>query len=219
MNILALDTSSTACSVALLHEGELSERHEILENRHSKFLLAFINELLNQAHLKIKNLDAVAVGNGPGSFTGIRLGLGVAQGLAFGIHKPLIPVSSLHAIAISSSAKNILVAVDARMGEVYWQCFQITESQELAALKSARLDRPENIVLDKPGLNWQGLGSGFDQYSDQLSVYLSEPGNWIQNVHPQASSIIKLARTEIKKTGMPTDKAILPEYIRDKVTR
>lgn len=218
MNILALDTSGTACSVALAKGSELFERHEILENRHSEFLLNFIDNLLKQAHLKLTELDAIAVGNGPGSFTGIRLGMGVAQGLAFGINKPLIPVSSLHAIAKTSSVKNILVAVDARMGEVYWQCFQLTDKRELVALQSAKLDSPENLTLTNPDLNWQGAGSGFDLYSEQLSVYLGKPDNWIKNVYPQASSIIKIAKDRIKKTGMTGESAALPVYIRNKVT-
>ena len=85
MNILAFDTSSTACSVALLSGHTLSERHEIMQNQHSRFLLEFIDELISQADMTLDSLDAVAVGNGPGSFTGLRLGMGVAQGLAFGL--------------------------------------------------------------------------------------------------------------------------------------
>ena len=218
MKILALDTSSPACSVALTNGAEIVERHVELENQHSQFLLKFINEVICQSGLKLNDLDAVAVGSGPGSFTGLRLGMGVAQGLAFGINKPLIPVSSLHAIAKTSNAKNVMVAVDARMGEVYWQCFQLAANSELVAIQSAKLDRPENIVLHDPDLNWQGIGSGFDQYFGQLSGLLYKPDNWIKGVYPQARSILKLALAEIENAGMPSDYCALPVYVRNKVT-
>lgn len=218
MNILALDTSTSACSVALLENGSLTERHEILQNRHSDYLLKFIDELLSKARLKVSHLDAVAVGSGPGSFTGIRLGMGVAQGLAYGANKPLIPISSLQAIALISSSDHVLVAVDARMGEVYWQCFHRAVNQELVALSHAKLDRPHNIMLDKADLDWQGVGSGFDQYGDQLSKLLGRPDNWIQNVLPQARSILRLAQADIEINGMPDSNAVVPTYIRNKVT-
>jgi len=102
MKILAIDTSSMACSVALADNEELLERHEIIGNRHSRKLLGFVQALLIRAGTSLHDLDAIAIGNGPGSFTGLRLGLGVAQGLAWGADLPLIPVSSLAAMAAQS---------------------------------------------------------------------------------------------------------------------
>ena len=218
MNILALDTSSSACSVALLKGDELIEKHVLLENQHSKFLLEFIYTLIRQFDLELKHLDAIAVGNGPGSFTGLRLGMGVAQGLAFGINKPLIAISSLQAIANTSSADSIFVAVDARMGDVYWQCFQLNEDQELVALAPVKLDRPETICLNNDEVFWEGLGSGFDQYAAQLCGHLKKADNWVEGAYPKASSIIQLAQAQIRKAGMPADHTALPIYVRDKVT-
>ena len=218
MNILALDTSSSACSVALLNNQRLIERHELLENRHSRFVLEFVDDLIRQANIQLHDLDAVAVGNGPGSFTGLRLGMGVAQGLAYGINKPLIPISSLHAIAQTSDANNIIVAVDARMGEVYWQCFQLNQNKDLVALGEAKLDRPEAIKINLQGLSWQGLGTGFDNYAEQMSALLEAPDNWTQDIFPRATSIIKLAQTAIRNTGLPSEITALPVYVRNKVT-
>lgn len=219
MNLLGLDTSSSACSVALLVQGKMSERHVALENRHSEYILRFINELITEAGVTVRDLDALAVGNGPGSFTGLRLGIGVAQGLAFGASKPVLSVSSMKAIAAASSASNILVAVDARMGEVYWQCFYHRGGQRLTPLDSVRLNRPGDIVLAQPEQNWQGVGSGFDQYSQILSGLLSDHDNWIKAVTPRASSVINLALAEIETAGMPVDYSALPVYVRNKVTQ
>ena len=128
MNLLAVDTSSNACSVALQIGDDISDRHVVEPRAHTKILLPMISELLADAGLTLSNLDAIVLGNGPGSFIGMRIGASVVQGLCFGANIPLVPVSSLAAIAVEAFATHenefVVVAQDARMNEVYLACFQ-----------------------------------------------------------------------------------------------
>ena len=104
------------------------------------------------------------------------------------------------------------------MGEIYWQCFQLNDNQHLDALGDPMLNRPEDIRINHQGQSWQGVGSGFDNYAEQMSKLLEPSDNWIQGVLPTAASIIKLAQTVINNSGLPSDKTALPVYVRDKVT-
>ena len=123
MNLLAIETSSAACSVALSLDGETSERHETRPREHTRLVVPMISGLLADGGVRAQDLDAIVLGNGPGSFIGMRIGASVAQGLAFAADLPLIPVSSLAAVAEEAArdhdATLIVVAQDARMGEVY----------------------------------------------------------------------------------------------------
>ena len=218
MNILAIETSSPVCSVALLSENQVFEKSELLANRHSEVVLQFIKDLLDQAQIKLPELDAIAVGNGPGSFTGLRLGLGVAQGLAYGIDKPLIPVSSLKVIAAQAQAEHILVAVDARLKEVYWQCFHRSGSGQLTELSTIQLAKPASIQLPDDQENWQGIGSGLDVYSETLVPSLIAKASWIKGSLPKADTLIQLAKLSIQKSAGIKVSDITPSYVRNKVT-
>jgi tRNA threonylcarbamoyladenosine biosynthesis protein TsaB len=123
MNILAIDTATEACSVALLHAGELFERHEVAPRRHAELVLPFVDAVLAEAGIGKRQLTAIAVGRGPGGFTGVRLAISLAQGLALGLDVPVLPISSLAALALdvapSAPDAMLLACIDARMGEVY----------------------------------------------------------------------------------------------------
>ena len=219
MNILAIETSSSVCSVALQVGEVVLERSEIAVNRHSQVLLEFVDELLTHTQINVKQLDAIAVGNGPGSFTGLRLGLGVSQGLAFGVSKPIIPISSLHAIALQAESKAVFVAVDARMNEVYWQCFCYDKQDNLSAIDKVRLDRPDDININSTQYDYQGVGSGFDTYTNELCRHLQDADNWIKNIQPDAKAVLKLALIRIEQQGMPDTQVLTPAYVRDNVTQ
>ncbi len=218
MNILAIETSSQACSVALSVSGMITEKHEILNNQHSEYLLSFINELFLNSAITKSELDLIAVGNGPGSFTGIRLGMGVAQGLAYGLGIPLIPISSLLTVAAQSTHGYILAAINARMSEVYWQCFERQEDSSLIATTSANLNKPCELALPEINGLWFGVGSGWDDYFDQLKGYLNQQNNCAKDILPKASVVVGLAQQQLKTQEIDSNKSVLPSYIRNNVT-
>ena len=124
ITLLALDTSTEACSVALWHKGEKTHLDELAQRTHTKRILPMVDELLANSGINLKQVDALAFGRGPGSFTGVRVGAGIAQGLAFGADLPVIAVSNLTAMAQAAfelhQAENVVAAIDARMNEVYF---------------------------------------------------------------------------------------------------
>ena len=220
MNLLAIETTGSLCSVALKAGSQILECSDEMPNRHSQVVLDYIHQLLADSGLTVNGLDAIAVGNGPGSFTGIRLGLGVAQGLAFGIEKPVLGISSLKNLAVQSTARNIIVALDARIGEIYWQCFHKDEINRLTALTDPQLSRPEAVCIDHlPETPWHGIGSGFDLYAGQLSQFLQLPGEWMKSVKPNARAMIHLALLELSNGQVDSAKSLIPQYIRNKVTQ
>ncbi|MBN6068907.1 tRNA (adenosine(37)-N6)-threonylcarbamoyltransferase complex dimerization subunit type 1 TsaB [Aggregatibacter actinomycetemcomitans] len=124
VTLLALDTATEACSVALLRGGEKTHLEQFAQREHTKHILPMVDEILAQAGIQLHQVDALVFGRGPGSFTGVRIGAGIAQGLAFGANLPVIPVSNLAAMAqaayVQYQAENVLTAIDARMNEVYF---------------------------------------------------------------------------------------------------
>src|SRR5690606_41346453 len=127
--LLALDTATEACSVALLHEGRVLSRYEVAPRLHAQRLLPMVQEVLDEAGIAIAALDAIAFGRGPGAFTGVRIAIGVVQGLAFALDRPVLPVSNLAVLAQrahrESGASQVAAAIDARMDEIYWGCFAL----------------------------------------------------------------------------------------------
>jgi len=218
--ILALDTSTNACSAALLLEGEIHERFEIAPRRHASLILPMIEDLLNEQSVRLVNLDAIAFGQGPGSFMGLRIAAGIAQGLAFGSQLSIIPISSLQALAQAAyqqtSHENILAAWDARMHAMYWGAYTL-QKKSMQPIVPDALNAPADIVLPNKK-EWLLAGNAWQIYASDLSKELSNlPLDQCPEVYPTASAIALLASEKLKQgETLPPSKA-QPNYLRNKV--
>jgi hypothetical protein len=131
--LLALDTATEACSVALLHDGKVTSHYEVIPRLHAQKLLPMIKQLLADAGVALSAVDAIAFGRGPGAFTGVRIAIGVVQGLAFALERPVLPISNLAALAQGAlrehGVQQVAAAIDARMDEVYWGCYRAEQGE------------------------------------------------------------------------------------------
>jgi tRNA threonylcarbamoyladenosine biosynthesis protein TsaB len=220
--ILALDASTDACSVALYVDGETSYIFELAAKSHTQRLLPMVDEILRAANCTLQDLDAIAYGRGPGSFTGLRICMGVVQGLAFGANLPVIPISTLQTMAQgfvaenSDSALPVLVALDARMEEIYWGLFSADKiPQALSAefvMKPAQLGEQEVVAcLHK---RFIAIGPGW-HYADLVAI---APELVIQDVHPNARYMLPLAIDAYNKGQTQSILDAQPVYLRDSVS-
>jgi tRNA threonylcarbamoyladenosine biosynthesis protein TsaB len=213
MKLLAFDTATEACAAALWLDGELLERFE-LGTRHAERLLPMIEELLAQAQLSLKQLDAIAFVRGPGSFTGLRIGAGVAQGLGFGADVPLVPVSSLAALAQGVDAPKVLAFFDARMQQVYYGAYS-KNADGIAELHGPEIvAAPEDVPLP-PGSGWVAAGGGWEAYQDVLSRRLGVDG--IAGAYPRAGALARIAVLDYAAGCAIAPEQALPTYLRDDV--
>jgi len=216
MRILAFDTSTEYCTAALLIDGALTYREVHAGQTHSQRLLPMCQDLLAEAGLGLAQLDGIAFGAGPGSFTGLRIACAVAQGLAFGADVPVLGVGTLLALAEASGAARVIACLDARMGEVYHAVYSrqandwITESEPLLCV-------PQQVPA-VAGLDWRGCGSGFKAYAEPLQArYGAALASIRPELYPHAREIARLAAPRIQAgQGMAAELAA-PLYIRDKV--
>jgi len=209
MKFAAFETSTEWCSVALWLDGEILSLEERAGNRHGELVLPMLDRLVAAAGIPLAALDAVAFGAGPGSFTGLRIACGVAQGLAFARALPVIGISSLEALAEECGAARVVACLDARMREVYYAAIEKTGGrwQELIP---ARCAAPAAVTLP-PGESWIGCGNGFATYG---SLGLA---NVIADIHPSAVAVARLAAPRLA-AGEGLDAALAaPAYVRDKV--
>ncbi|MBV1875821.1 MAG: tRNA (adenosine(37)-N6)-threonylcarbamoyltransferase complex dimerization subunit type 1 TsaB [Cycloclasticus sp.] len=171
MKILAIETATEACSAALLMDGEIIDRFEVAPREHGNLILSMVDELLSEAGVKLQQMDALAFGRGPGSFTGVRMATGVIQGLAFGVDLPVAPVSTLAALAQQALAQpegqTVYAALDARMGEVYW-CEYEHVNGALEAISNESVIAPLAIHV-KQGKKAIGIGHGWRTYASELT--------------------------------------------------
>nr|WP_284048073.1 tRNA (adenosine(37)-N6)-threonylcarbamoyltransferase complex dimerization subunit type 1 TsaB [Marinobacter sp. ATCH36] len=220
---MALDTSSEGCSAALLVDGSVTERFELAPRGHTRLLMPMVRELLAEQRLVPAELDALAFACGPGSFTGLRIATGVVQGLAYGLEVPVVPVSSLAAVAADaiahmalSEGDGIAVAFDARMGEIYWACFVCRDGQpELVGHE--QVCTPESATLTPGVSRWFGVGQGWglrDAFPADVTGAMKEID---ESLVPRASRVADLAaRAFHEGAGVPAAQA-QPVYIRDEV--
>ncbi|REG86907.1 tRNA (adenosine(37)-N6)-threonylcarbamoyltransferase complex dimerization subunit type 1 TsaB [Marinomonas pollencensis] len=221
--ILALDTSTPACSVALNIDGVVLEDFRMAPRQHNDLILPMVEQILAQAGLALADLDAIAFGRGPGSFTGLRISAGVVQGLAYGADLPVIPVSTLAAQALEGFQKTgqpyWLSALDARMGEVYVAGYHVNKVEGhylIDCLFDEQVAKPEN--LPKFDVSYQGVGSGW-LYDEVLSQLLpSKPDQVLLEVAPRAACIAQLAQELFSQGKTVSAYDAMPIYLRDEIT-
>jgi tRNA threonylcarbamoyladenosine biosynthesis protein TsaB len=216
MKILAFDTSTEYCSVAVLADGELFSREILAGQRHSSLLLPLVGEVLAECGMELHELDGIAFGCGPGSFTGLRIGCGVAQGLALGADLPVIGVSTLLALAEGSGGARVIACLDARMGEVYHAAYE-KGAEGWQVVAEPGLFAPQ-AVPELAGEGWVGSGSGFAAYGEALrQSYAGQLSGVIADAPPRASDMARLAAPLFERgAGMDAAQAA-PLYIRNKV--
>ncbi|MBI4808941.1 MAG: tRNA (adenosine(37)-N6)-threonylcarbamoyltransferase complex dimerization subunit type 1 TsaB [Nitrosomonadales bacterium] len=216
MKILAIETSTEYCSVALWQDGGVSGRCELVGQKHSEVLLAMLDALLTDAGIKIKQIEGIAFGKGPGSFTGVRIACGVAQGLALGADVGVVGVCTLQALAEASGKDKVIAALDARMGELYLAAYEQRNGVwiEVIAPCLCRADAAPNVT----GEGWFGVGSGFAVGGEALQArYAKQLCGMDAQAVPQAAAVVRLAAGEFVQ-GNSVDAALaLPLYLRDKV--
>ncbi len=226
VNILAVETATSACSVALNVGDVIFERSEIGNNIHSQCLLSMLEQVLVEAQLTVSELNAVAVGQGPGSFTGLRIGVGVAQGIAYGAGCSMLGISSLAALAHQTNQSGyVLTGIDARMNEVYWGLYKMLDG-DVQLLGNLNVSSPNLINhqsvtalaidfdIDRAclaGNAWVEYEHEFDQ---AFLMNLKQAENC---VYPQASSVLALAHKAYSRQEFVSPIDFAPEYVRNNV--
>lgn len=216
MKLLALDTSTEQLSLAILVNGAISLDEEVVGNASSAHVLPRIQGLLDQAGLTLAELDGIAYGAGPGSFTGVRIATGVTQGLALAQNLPVVGVPTLLALAEASGHDKVIACLDARMGEVYHAAYERSAS-DWQTVQAPGVYKPEQVPeIDAGG--WVGVGSGWQTYGDGLGEVFGDLVAQILPAHmPSAQAVLQLALPAFEKgEGLPAEQA-LPLYVRNRV--
>jgi tRNA threonylcarbamoyladenosine biosynthesis protein TsaB len=219
MRVLALDAATEACSVALLSGDELISRFAEGGRSHAQQVLDMVEAVLAEAEVSLSMLDGIAASIGPGAFTGVRIGVAVAQGLAFGAGLGVVPVSTLEALAfhvMRRGGRQAVACLDARMGEVYWGCFAADLARGLVASCPASVGPPGSVVLPVPGA-YCGIGRGFGAYPALAAL----PG---LKLDPEDAAALPNAREFARLGALRLERAegidpadLSPLYLRDKV--
>lgn len=222
MKLLALDTSTDACSAALYCDGEVRERFELAPRRHTQLLMPMLDALLAEAGLTPPQLDALAFGCGPGSFTGVRIAAGVAQGMAFAADLPVLTVSTLAAQAQQCFAETAhdwaFTAMDARMGEIYWGVYFKDESGYATLWEEETVALVEHVSF--PAVRGMGVGSAWLAYETQLSEQLQGHVEvYDASYLPRAAYIARLGALGYASNQAVAAELALPVYLRDKVAK
>ena len=217
MKLLALELSTEACSVALWVDGEVSERFEVAPRRHAELALPWAGQLLAEAGIARSQLDAIAIGRGPGAFTGVRLAIAIGQGIALALGRPMVAVSTLATLALPAGGPRVLAAIDARMGEVYSAAFELRDGDAIA-LGDEAVGRPEDVRLPDQRDGWQGAGTGFGACEGALRDRLAS-----RMVHvdagalPRAGDLARLAAAAFARGEAIAPERIEPAYLRNNV--
>ena len=223
MKLLAFETATEACSVALWIDGEVRERFAIAPRQHAELALPWADALLADAGIAKSQLDAIAVGRGPGAFTGVRLAIALAQGVALALDKPVVPISTLAVLATSLAPaqsqrkQHILAAIDARMGEIYFGAFARDDS-EIVALSGEAVTKPDLVIVPEAINAWHGVGTGFAAADGALQSHLrTHLSSLNATALPHAADLARLAaRAFARGEAVPPERAE-PAYLRNNV--
>jgi tRNA threonylcarbamoyladenosine biosynthesis protein TsaB len=220
VKLLAIDAATEACSAALLAGGSVHEREVVEARSQSALLLPMIDAVLAEGGLRLRDLDALAVGCGPGSFTGVRLAVGVAQGLALGAGLPVIPVSDLAMLAQGAApaqeSLHYLACLDARMGEVYWCTYGRDSTGLVAPLHAERLSAPG--AVSPPGAApLAGIGSGWERYPELRLRFRAALVACDGSRRPHARDALALAAPLWTAGGGLPPERVAPVYLREQV--
>lgn len=220
MNLLAIDTATEACSVAIISQGRVLEHYQLAPRRHAELLLPMIDAVLAETGIHKQQLDAIAVGRGPGAFTGVRLAISVAQGIALGLDIPVLGISSLAALAqdMTGFAGNamVLACIDARMGEVYVGAYRRGIDGLVETIGTESVGPVSALCLPKVE-RWAVIGSGWGSYADELTALIGAPVCADAERYPRAAMIAALAAPRFKHGEGLAPELVLPSYLRDKV--
>ncbi|HAI45464.1 tRNA threonylcarbamoyladenosine biosynthesis protein TsaB [compost metagenome] len=218
MKLLAFETATEACSVALHVDGQVLERFEIAPRRHAELSLPWAEALLAEAGVARSQLDAIALGRGPGAFTGVRLAIAIAQGIALALDRPLIPVSTLQVLALRApaDADHVLSSIDARMGEVY-VARQVRVDGQWQLQGQEAVCGPETVVLPD-GTRWFGVGTGFGAAEGLLANRLADQLDGVDaQALPRASDLLALAVPAFARGEGVAPERVEPAYLRNNV--
>jgi tRNA threonylcarbamoyladenosine biosynthesis protein TsaB len=224
MKILAVDTATEACSAALVWEGDVIERYDVIGRGHAERLLPMVQEVLAEAGVALAALDAIAFGRGPGSFTGLRIGAGVTQGLAFGADLPVVPVSDLAALASRAATqraqRHVLACLDARMAQVYWAAFDCQDVDAPVPLTVEAVSDAGEVRLPRVsagGTGFFGAGHGLSAYPALHTLLGPGLSGYDAELLPHAREIARIGARVFAQGGAVGAEQALPVYIRDDV--
>jgi len=224
MKILALETTGEACSCALIDsDGACYERQELAPRRHTRLILGMVEAVLRESAVSLRQLDSIALSHGPGSFTGVRIGVSVAQGLALGADLPITPVSSLRALAQGGwrryQFRQVLAAFDARLEEIYAGAYALDAHGLMQACVEDCLISPDQWTFRQPG-RWTGMGSAWPVYEQQLR---GNPGLEIDRClgaeQPLARDVAQIGLSDYRQGLAVAPDQALPNYLRQEVAR
>ena len=220
--ILAIDTATEACSAAVLVDDAIISRHEIAPRRHGQLILPMVDAVLAEAGTDLAALDAIAFGRGPGAFTGLRIATTVTQALAHAVDRPVVPISTLAAMAWGAwrerGERRLLVGIDARMAEVYWAAYEIRDDRPHRSGEE-RVGPPGRVAVPETG-RWFGVGTAWTRHAEALHRRL--PGRlrgWAGEAFPEARHIAELARGPFERGEVVAAIEARPVYLRNDVAK
>lgn len=219
--LLAIETSTAACSAALYVDGEIQQRCALAPRQHAALILPMVESLLVEAGLAVAQLDAIAFGRGPGSFTGVRIAASLVQGIAFAAGLPVVPVSTLAALALGamreSGESQVLAALDARKHEIYWGSYRHVDA-DLARLQGEEcVSLPDGIARPQRG-NWVGAGSGWAAHGPLLAEVAGERiVRVLPDLEPVARDVARLAIDAFRQGMVIRPDEVAPVYLRNDV--
>ncbi len=227
MNLLALDSATEGCSVALYCDGQMLRRYEVAPRRHTELLLPMVESLLQEAGLALTAIDYIACSRGPGAFTGVRVAVAVAQGLAFALDRPVVAISTLEILAFGAvqrwGGEAVLVALDARMGELYWGGYRVSAAGAVVGVVTEAVAAADRVILpESKGAEWLIVGNGWPVAAAVLMPRLQQAGLAVQPqplLYPDAADLAQLAAQPARLLTACAADRVEPVYLRNQVVQ